>query len=126
MGPKPTSPAFTKTILVAIAALGATFALPAAADERAPAASREAVAYTDLDLTTHGGARTLLSRLHYAARNVCGPAPSHSPLFPRETAQHDACVASAVDTAVAAINAPLVVALHTNTNPSAGTVLAAR
>lgn len=69
------------------------------------------ISYGDLDLSTDTGARTLLSRITIAARSACGGV-SHSPLLPREGANHRECVSEAVDAAVARIDAPALAAVR--------------
>jgi UrcA family protein len=69
------------------------------------------VNFDDLNLTSQSGARTLLVRINRAAKAACGPL-SHSPLLPREAANHRACVADAVDAAVKRVNLPVLTALH--------------
>ncbi|RYG34259.1 MAG: UrcA family protein [Burkholderiales bacterium] len=85
-----------------------------------------AVSYADLDLSTHDGARVLLKRINSAAKEACGPAPVMSPLTPAAATLHDRCVEQAADKAVADVNAPLLVALHTGAPQSAGELFAAR
>ena len=69
----------------------------------------ETVTYADLDLGHQAGARALLARINGAAKRVCGPAPDV-----RETnSPYSRCVGSAVDRAVAEVNRPTVIALHT-------------
>jgi UrcA family protein len=70
------------------------------------------VNFDDLNLTSESGARTLLVRINRAAKAACGPL-SHSPLLPREAANHRACVADAVDAAVKRVDLPVLTALHT-------------
>jgi len=71
------------------------------------------VSYADLDLSTQDGARALLKRINSAAKEACGPDPVMSPLTPAAPTLYDRCIAEAADTAVANLNAPLVLALHT-------------
>jgi UrcA family protein len=74
--------------------------------------SAEVVSYSDLDISKADGARTLLHRIKTAAKQVCGPEPSHSPLLPQATALYRVCLTDAVGSAVATIDAPLVTAMH--------------
>jgi UrcA family protein len=71
------------------------------------------VSYADLDLSTPGGAKALLTRIRVAAGSACGK-ENHSPLFPRAMAQHRTCVTDAVNAAVGRVDAPLVAAIHTD------------
>lgn len=84
------------------------------------------VSYADLDLSTPDGARALLKRINTAAKEACGPAPVMSPLTPIAATLHERCIAQASDKAVAEVNAPLVVALHTGVTQPAGELFAAR
>jgi len=52
----------------------AVLALPAQAQDRET--RRVAVDYSDLNLATHAGRKTLDSRLYHASRNACGGQPS--------------------------------------------------
>jgi UrcA family protein len=81
------------------------------------------VSFDDLNLTSESGARTLLVRITRAARTACGPI-THSPLLPREAANHRACVADAVDAAVRHVDLPVLTALHSGA--AADIVIAAR
>jgi UrcA family protein len=119
-----TSPNFTGTnrtaaalALVAMVFGGAAF-LPAASAETGPEArsAAERVAYADLDLSTRHGAGQLLVRIEGAARRACGTEPTHSPLFPRASAEFRTCVSDAVDTAVQRIGSPTLTAMA---NPGA-------
>jgi len=83
------------------------------------------VAYSDLDVTTRDGARVLLHRINLAAKRICGPEPSHSPLQPREAAYYRDCVATSVDAAVAKVGSPALLALH-DTQSSSSVSIAAR
>ena len=57
-----------------------------------------------------------MGKLARAARDVCGEAPAPNELGKR--ARYRACVASAADTAVAKVDAPLVTARHMGRNPA--------
>lgn len=88
--------------------------------------SSETVSYADLDLSTHDGARALLKRIDFAAKRICGPEPMLSPLMPAVRTQYERCLDEAADNAVAKVNAPLVVALHTGAPQPVGESFAAR
>lgn len=64
----------------------------------------------DLELGRASGAQAALDRIRFAARKVCGPRPS--PLQVLATQNDRACVALAIDNAVAALDAPQVTARH--------------
>ena len=85
----------------------------------------ESVSYADLDLGTSNGARTLLRRIDLAAKRVCGPEPSHSPLQPHLTAFYDRCVTDSVDATVTRIGSPLLSAMNGEQKP-ASAALASR
>lgn len=81
------------------------------------------VAYSDLDLSTTDGARSLLRRINAAAHEACGQ-DVHSPLLPRTATQHERCVAAATRTALNSVDSPMVAQLHRSQD--AATLLAAR
>lgn len=85
----------------------------------------EAVSFADLDLATSDGARALLRRIDLAAKRVCGPEPSNSPLQPHLTAFYDRCVTDSVNVTVDRINSPLLSAMNGEQKP-AGAALASR
>ena len=85
----------------------------------------EAVSYADLNLATSDGAHTLLQRIDLAAKRVCGPEPSHSPLQPHATAFYQRCVMDSVDATVTRIGSPLLSAMN-GEQKSAGAALASR
>jgi UrcA family protein len=64
----------------------------------------------DLDLNRLSGAEAALDRIRLAGRKVCGARPSPMDLV--ATHSHRVCAARAVDSAVAALDAPLVTARH--------------
>lgn len=91
-----------------------------------PPQAAETVAYSDLDPSTTDGARLLLTRIESAARRICGPPPSHSPLQPRAAAYYRDCVLASVDAAVARVGSPALMALHNETQSTSSVSLAAR
>ncbi len=88
--------------------------------------SAESVVYADLDLSTPDGARVLLKRIDLAARRICGPGPSHSPLEPRAAAYYRNCVVASVDAAVAGVGSPMLAVMHNDIKSATGATLAAR
>ncbi|HEX5007013.1 MAG TPA: UrcA family protein [Hyphomonadaceae bacterium] len=86
----------------------------------------ESVSYADLDLSTNDGARTLLRRIDFAAKRVCGPEPSHSPLQPHLTAFYQRCVRDSVDSTVDAIGSPLLSAMNGEQKTAGAAALASR
>jgi UrcA family protein len=92
----------------------AAAALMAAAAHAAPEMIRTdvAVVYSDLDLSTEGGARELLGRIELAASKACGNAPSFYAYYdvaPALAAQeYNTCRATAVDTAMKSLKFPMV------------------
>jgi len=64
----------------------------------------------DLKLDRASGAQAALDRIRFAARKVCGPQPSPMQVVARQNDR--ACVALAIDNAVAALDAPQVTARH--------------
>ena len=111
-------------VVLAIGAMSGGAQAQTAAQTRAPVTAQ--VSYADLDLSTPDGASTLLKRIKSAAKEACGPDPVMSPLTPTAATLHDRCLKQAADTAVAEVNAPLVVALHTGVPQSGGELFAAR
>ena len=112
-----------KVLLIAGALLA--LAAPAAAGvhpaKDQPDVLSTTVRYGDLDLNRTAGADMVLGRIARAARDVCGEAPAPRDLAKR--ARYRACLATATDTAVARIDAPVVTARHQGRNPA---MLAAR
>jgi len=70
------------------------------------------VSYSDLDLSTEGGARQLLSRIEAAAAHACGSAPifysSYSVAPDLAYKEFNTCRANAVTTAMKSLNFPMV------------------
>jgi UrcA family protein len=91
-----------------------------------PPQTTEAVTYGDLDLATTEGAQALLKRIDLAAKRICGPEPSHSPLEPRAAAYYRDCVTASADAAVARVGSPVMQALHEDTQSTGSTAIAAR
>ena len=104
----------------AIASLLAALSVPAAAGvhpvEGQPDVLETTVRFSDLDLNRVAGADVVLARIERAARDVCGDAPAPRELAKR--ARHRACVATATDTAVERLDAPVVTARHSGRNPA--------
>jgi UrcA family protein len=84
-------------LAIGAAAMGGT----ALASEAASAAKvTYPVGFSDLDISTAGGAKTLYLRIRYAAETVCESAVTYG------KKEGEACVNKAVNEAVARINAP--------------------
>ena len=70
------------------------------------------VAYTDLDLSTEGGARELVGRIELAAAKACGGAPLFYPSYnvaPNlAIREFNTCRANAVTNAINTLNFPMV------------------
>ncbi len=80
---------------------GAALAQPATAAEATPASTVSyPVGYSDLDVSTTQGAKTLYLRIRYAAETVCESAATWG------KKEGEACVNKAVNDAVARLNAP--------------------
>lgn len=126
----PNRSALLTDILSAAVAVGAVFlavgSMSGIAEAQTAAKPAATVSYADLDLSTHDGARALLKRINVAAKEACGPAPVMSPLTPIAATLHERCITEAAARAVAEVNAPLVVALHTGQPQPAGELFAAR
>jgi UrcA family protein len=67
------------------------------------------VEYTDLNLATTAGAKTLYKRISHAAHAVCGPNNSRSVAM---MSAHRRCVRDAVNAAVEKVGAPTLTVLH--------------
>ncbi len=104
---------FSAALAVSAVALAVGSMTGVAQAQTAPKQITAQVSYADLDLSTHDGARALLKRINSAAKEACGPDPVMSPLTPAAPTRYDRCIEQAADKAVADVNAPLVVALHT-------------
>jgi UrcA family protein len=107
-----TSNLITSIFAVALAVGSLALAPAAMAEPDTVRPVSAAVSYADLDLSTEDGANAVLQRINVAARDMCGGKPIHSPLFPRAATQFDSCVSQAVDSAVAGLDAPVVLAFH--------------
>ena len=94
------------------AILAATSVLTGAAPvsaQSADAAPNVAVRYADLDVSHVTGAKVLLQRIKTAAIRACGGAPDLREFQRR--ADFDQCRKSAVASAVARVNAPVLTAM---------------
>jgi UrcA family protein len=69
------------------------------------------VNFGELDLSKPAGAEALYKRIKRAANVVCG---GYSSPMSWNFAEKNRCIQTAVDEAVAKVNAPLLTALHTN------------
>ena len=94
-------------VLLLAAAATAT-AGTTAADSRVRVVSLE-VEYTDLNLATAAGAKTLYKRISHAAHTVCGSNNSRSLAA---TSSQRRCVRDAVNAAVEKVGAPTLTVLH--------------
>lgn len=121
------SPNLIATVFTVALAVGSLALAPAAMAEPDVVRPVSAtVSYADLDLSTDTGARAMLQRIRFTAREMCGSEPVHSPLTPRVPTQFRNCVIEAVDSAVAGLVDPLVAALNNTEAEKALTVLASR
>ncbi len=107
-----------KTIVASLAAATSCLAAGAASADQLttvrapndPDTVSVVVRFNELDLMREGGARTLLGRIHQAAKTVCGPEPARISLYMHQA--YRGCVTRSVGAAVQQLNAPLVTALH--------------
>jgi UrcA family protein len=82
---------------------GTALAQPATAAEATPANTVSySVGYSDLDVSTAKGAKTLYLRIRYAAETLCESTATWG------KKEGEACVNKAVNDAVARVNAPLL------------------
>jgi UrcA family protein len=100
------------SILTGFALLGSLSlsAIPAHASEFEQVSTK--VYLGDLDLNSNTGAERAMSRIHRAARDVCGPDTDLRSFDTRR--EYDQCVAQAEDQAVAKLNIPQVTAANTH------------
>jgi UrcA family protein len=77
-----------------------------ASDSPATATAARPVGYSDLDISTPKGAKTLYLRIRYAAETLCEGAATWG------KKEGEACVNKAVNDAVARVNAPLLSQYH--------------
>lgn len=95
----------------AVLALGITFALaPVARAEATPQVPKIEVSYTDLNIATEQGARTLYRRIATAARGVC-PAGEGS-IIPKVDEISRTCIRDAISRAVREVNSPRLAELE--------------
>jgi UrcA family protein len=99
---RPTFPCVT--LACGVCLLGAVSALAADAFEQ----RSTKVNYSDLNLSTFAGARTLYQRISSAARTVCGEAGRRL----EEQLDWNRCYRSAIADAVTRVNSPLLVAVQ--------------
>lgn len=89
-----------------ISALAAPILFSSSGANAAPHAPFVAINYADLDIRHDEGALELLTRIHGAARKVCGAEPNIGDLH--EFGRWDECVRKAERDAVAAVKSPRV------------------
>ncbi|MBW8815398.1 MAG: UrcA family protein [Caulobacterales bacterium] len=89
--------------LAAIASPALAQPRPASVDPEIP---RQTVRYDDLDLSRPAGADALIARIGRAARTVCGEQSVSE--FDRTGNRRRACIAKAMSTAIAQVDAPIV------------------
>jgi len=78
------------------------------------------ISFADLNVHSELGAGVLLNRIRMAARMVCGPEPMFLDLGGQRF--YEACRKNALDSAVAAVDAPVVVELYRGTAVETKTV----
>ena len=110
----PTNTQKTRTLVTMIAFLATTgIASTAQAGDAAMSSPRYdsvIVKYSDLDLSSAAGAKTLFARLSAAAESACGNAPNTRDL--QRQAQFRACYESALQRAVDKVGSRELQALH--------------
>ncbi|MFZ1992242.1 MAG: UrcA family protein [Alphaproteobacteria bacterium] len=67
------------------------------------------ISYADLDLSKPAGVKALLTRIQFAAKEVCSPQPLATDMAGRK--DYNTCVSHAVDTAVAQVGNPGLTAM---------------
>jgi UrcA family protein len=74
------------------------------------------VKFSDLNLASQEGAKTLLHRINHAARVVCEPEPNFSSTG--EVNDWRNCIANATSEAVSRLDSPMVTAQYSGGQPS--------
>jgi UrcA family protein len=87
--------------VISAAALCATLSTTARAED----VPTKTVRYSDLDINKSDGAKTLYTRIHAAARDVCELSTGTDPIL---RVAFKACVETAIDKAVKEVNAPML------------------
>ncbi|GAA0586131.1 UrcA family protein [Rhizomicrobium electricum] len=76
------------------------------------------VAFSDLDLSTEGGAHQLLGRVEHAAAEACGYSPSFYSVYSvapdLAVREFNTCRANAVDTAMKSLQIPMVQKIYSS------------
>jgi UrcA family protein len=108
---------FSIRSLALVAVIGLLGATPVLAEPE-PVHSMK-VSYSDLDLNTQSGAKTLYDRIRGAARQVCG---YEGQTF-TDQALWRSCFNGAISDAVATVNNPRLTALHQGKSPAVTAML---
>jgi UrcA family protein len=95
-------------IVVLFGSAAANGAWTSAAQASEPPPPSKTVKFADLNIQTPAGAKVLYQRIRFAANQVCEPA-YQDPVLKEAT---PTCVATAIDNAVRAVNAPYLTALR--------------
>ena len=103
---------FTTLVLATLTALSLASSSAFAADEIIT--KSEVVRFSDLNLSSDAGIRTLYKRIRQAARKVCAQANDSVHL---EQKNFRACQDTAVANAVSKVNRPMLTAMHQSQNP---------
>jgi UrcA family protein len=91
--------------IIGTAALCTTLSTSAKAED----VPTKTVRFSDLDINKSDGAKTLFTRIHAAARDVCEKSTGTDPILRMAL---KACVDTAVDKAVKEVNAPMLTQLR--------------
>jgi UrcA family protein len=119
---------FTKATIASLAALAAlgfapaTHAAPSGDWTSDPASMTVKVSFADLNLFSPAGAKSVLYRIHVAAKTVCGGEPDIR-LLERSAFFHS-CMKATVGRAIASLDSPVVTAL--NAGETGATIVANR
>jgi UrcA family protein len=115
-GPKTENNTMLKIVGITLTAA----ALMGAAAQAAPDMIRTdvQVGYSDLDLSTEGGAQELLVRIEHAAAEACGISPNfysvHTVAPALAEKEFNTCRANAVDTAMKSLKYPMVQKIYSS------------
>jgi UrcA family protein len=90
---------------ISTAALCATLSTAARAED----VPSKIVRFSDLDISTSDGAKTLYNRIYAAARDVCEKSTGTDPIL---RGAFKGCVDTAIDKAVKNVNAPMLTQLR--------------
>jgi len=111
----------TKITLIALTSALALGFAACGQSASAQTADGVTVSYADLNISTAAGAKVLLQRIHAAAADACGVAPTGPLDLQRE---HADCAKQVTDQTVANVNSPVLTAMNNGQSQEIPTDLA--